>query len=342
MKIAVGSRPYDGPWGGGNRFVAALVEGLQAAGHAVVHDLEDRDIDIILLTDPRTRSPNVTFGAGAILRYLLAKNPRAIAVHRINECDERKGEPFINHRLKRANYAADVTVFVGEWLSRLPLWREILREPWFTVRNGADTRVFNPAGFRPWDGQGPLKLVTHHWGYHPMKGFDVYRKLDEMMGQPEWRERIAFSYVGNLPKGFAFQNARYVAPLDGAPLAAELASHHAYVTGSINEPGGNHQNEGALCGLPLIYRDSGCMPEYCVGFGVPYQGPDDVAAALETLLANYPAFAKHMPAYPHTAQKMVADWLALFETLLKERENILTRRDLMRDPLALLTNQWPL
>ena len=70
MKVAVGSRPFDGAWGGGNRFAAALCEALTDRGHAVVHDLSDRDIDIVLLTDPRTRSPNVCFGAGAIFRYL--------------------------------------------------------------------------------------------------------------------------------------------------------------------------------------------------------------------------------------------------------------------------------
>ena len=99
MKVAIGMRPYVGAWGGGNRFVAALTEALAASGHTVVHMLDDADIDIILLIDCRTRSPNVSFGAGAILRYLAVRNPAALAVHRVNECDERKGERFINHKL---------------------------------------------------------------------------------------------------------------------------------------------------------------------------------------------------------------------------------------------------
>ena len=178
VKVAIGSKPYDGPWGGGNRFVSALCEALAERGHEVVHELDDADIDFILMIDPRVRSPNVCFGAGAILRYLAFRNPNAIVIHRINECDERKNEPFINHKLVRANYVADATVFVGEWLTRLPVWRQHLRSPWFVMRNGADTRIFNAAGYRPWTGEGPLKLVTHHWGYHPMKGFDVYAALD--------------------------------------------------------------------------------------------------------------------------------------------------------------------
>jgi hypothetical protein len=342
MKVAISQRPYDGPWGGGNRFVAALSEALAARGHNVVYALSDRDIDIILLTDPRPRSPNVCFAAGAILRHLAFRNANALVVHRINECDERKGERFINHKLVRANYAADATVFVGEWLTRLPVWREHLRSPWFIIRNGADARLFNRSHFKPWTGDGPLRLVTHHWGYHSMKGFDVYSALDRMLANPAWHERIAFTYVGNLPKGFSFANARYVPPLNGAALAAELSSHHAYVTASINEPGGNHQNEGALCGLPLLYRGSGCMPEYCAGFGVEFSGPADLATALNRVIANYPILVAKMASYPHTAERMTREWIALFEALLPERANLVSRRRLWRDPWTALANQLPI
>lgn len=343
MKIAIGMRPYDGPWGGGNRFVAALTEGLAASGHAVVHTLEAPDIDAILLVDPRTRSPNVTFGAGAILRYLSFTNPRAVVLHRINECDERKGEAFINARLVRANYCADWTVFVGEWLSRLTVWQKHLHTPWRTIHNGADIRVFNRDGFVPWHGEGPLRLVTHHWGFHRMKGFDVYEAIDHALDDPDFAARFAFTYVGNLPKGFTFRNARYVAPLNGAALASELRSHHAYVTGSINEPGGNHQNEGALCGLPLLYRESGCMPEYCAGFGLGYGGPRDISATMETLATRYRDLASRMPSYPHTAEKMVGEWIDLFEHVVTSREETLRqRRHLLRDPAVWVRNMVPL
>ena len=339
MKVAIGSTAYHGPWGGGNRFVVALGAALAERGHAVVHELADHDVDVILMIDPRLRSPNVCFGPGAILRYLALRNPKAVVVHRINECDERKGEAFINNKLVRANYVADATVFVGEWLTQLSVWSAHLRSPWFVIRNGADARVFNRRDFRPWTGEGPLRLVTHHWGYHPMKGFDVYAALDRMMGEPAWRGRLAFTYVGNLPKGFAFGNARYVAPLDGEALAAELQSHHAYVTASMNEPGGNHQNEGALCGLPLLYRESGCMPEYCAGFGVSFAGLADLAQALTRLIAGYADLVARMPSYPHTAERMTREWIALFDALLEERAALVARRKLWRDPWTALLNQ---
>ncbi len=341
MKIAIGMRPYSGPWGGGNRFVAALCEALRRAGHTVVHELADDDIDFLLMTDPRLRSPNVTFSAGAILRYLTFRNPNALAIHRINECDERKNEAFINHKLVRANYVADVTVFVGEWLSLLPVWQRHLRQPWFVVRNGADERMFNPSGFTPWQGKGQLRLVTHHWGYHEYKGFDIYRQLDDMLADPAWRNRIEFTYVGNLPAGFAFKHARHLKPLDGVDLARELQAHHAYVTGSIGEPGGNHQNEGALCGLPLLYRESGCLPEYCEGFGISFANSEEFPPALERLIKNYHDLVVQMTSYPHTATRMARSWLDLFHSLDLERAEIVGARRLWRSPTKALRSMWP-
>lgn len=338
--IAIGYRPQTGPWGGGNRAIALLAESLTAHGFTVCFDLDRPDIDLILMTDPRTRSPNVTFGAGAILRYLLTRNPRAVVIHRINECDERKGEAFINAKLVRANYAADFTVFVGRWLVDLPVWRRSLHTPWRVVRNGADTRLFNPVGLVPWDREQAFKLVTHHWGYHPMKGFDIYAQLDAMLAAPKWKGRLAFTYVGNVPRGFSFKNARHITPLDGADLAAELRQHHAYVTASQNEPGGNHQNEGALCGLPLLYRRSGCLPEYCDGFGVPFDA-ENFEDAVGRLREDYEMYAARMSAYPHTADHMTQEWLSLFRELLLQRDELVSRRRLFRSPTSLLAAQWP-
>jgi hypothetical protein len=340
LKVAIGSKPHDGPWGGGNRFVMSLSTALTARGHQVVHDLGAPDIDIILIVDPRFRVPHVSFGAGAALRYVLFRNPNAIVVHRINECDERKGEPFINHKLVRANYIADATVFVGEWLTRLPIWQKHLRAPWWVIQNGGDTKTFNAEGFAPWRGTGPIRFVTHHWGYHPMKGFDVYAALDQMMSDPQWKAKVDFTYIGQLPSGFKFRNARYVKPLNGKALADELRSHHAYLTGSQNEPGGNHQVEGALCGLPLLYRQSGCMPEYCEGFGVPYAGVNDLPAAIDQLRADYPALVSKMSAYPNTSERAMKEWIDLFERLNAERNEIVARRRLSRSLPSLLATQF--
>lgn len=341
MKIAIGFKTKAGPWGGGNRFVKALREAMIFAGHTVIETLESPDVDLILIMDPRWRHSNVTFTSGTVLRYLAQRNPRAIVVHRINECDERKGSRSMNYKLRVANYCADHTVFVSSWLQNLNLRDKTSSASSSVITNGADTRIFNAEGYRPWAGEGPLKLVTHHWGNSWMKGFDIYSQLDGMLAMPRWRNRIEFTYVGNLPKNFRFRHARYIHPLDGKELADELRRHHGYVTASINEPGGNHQNEGALCGLPLLYLGSGCLPEYCAGYGIEFSA-GEFEPALVQYIDAYHSLQPRMINYPHTDVRTTQAYLALFEQLLSQREQIVQSRRLWRSPWYLIRNQLPM
>lgn len=338
MKVAIGHIVQHGPFGGGNRFVVSLAQALEAAGHTVRYDVDDDALDLILMTDPRPRSPNVPFAAGAILRYLVRRNPRALVVHRINECDERKGTKWMNRRLRTANYAADATVFIASWLRDLAVWRGESEAS--VILNGADTSVFHDRGQQPWTGEGALRLVTHHWGGNRMKGFDVYEAIDRMMGEPAWQGRIDFTYVGNLPPGARFANARHIPPLDGDALADELRRHHAYVTASVNEPAGMHHIEGALCGLPLLYRDSGAFPEYCGPWGIAFT-PGTFEAGLARLMEEYGELRSRLSDYPHTAARMCAAYVALFEGLVARRDEVLARRRLWRAPLTFAANQIP-
>lgn len=339
MKIAFNQKLQKGPWGGGNRFLDALLTALKRRGDQIVFDLMEDNIDVIVVLDPRHRNPAVTFTPGAVLRYLLRRNPEAVVVHRINECDERKGTHTMNWRLRLANYCADATVFIGTWLCTLDVWRRESEDR--IILNGADPIVFNDRGHRPWDGIGPLRLVTHHWGGHRLKGFDVFERLDAMIGSTDWRDRLELTYIGNLPTASTLPNTRIVGPLDGVELAEAIRANHAYVTASVNEPAGMHHIEGALCGLPLLFRQSGALPEYCAGFGEPFNGPGDVEAALISLMARYDGYRANLAAYPHTAESMCAGYIGLFDELVRRRSELRECRRLFRDPLALALNQVP-
>jgi len=334
VKVAINYEVQDGPWGGGNRFVANLIRALTARGDSVTACLDDTDIDIVLIIDPRRRNPAVTFSVGAILSYLTRRNPNAIVIHRINECDERKGTRGMNRRLKWANYVADHTVFVAAWMRRdIAVWDGKDDGNSSIILNGADPHTFHSGGHEPWSGAGKLRLVTHHWGGNWMKGFDVYQRIDAMLAEPAWRDRIDFTYIGNLPRGFKFRNAGYRKPLDGTALADALRAHHVYVTASINEPGSNHQNEGALCGLPVLYRESGALPEYCTGYGVSFV-PETFEAALTKMIDKYRDYQPMMSGYPHVAARTVNAYIDLFDSLLTRREAIVGQRHLWRKPVA--------
>ncbi len=340
MKVAIGYHIQLGPWGGGNAFARSLRDALVARGDQVVSTLNEPDIDLILLTDPRGRSPQSSFNAGTVLRYLLTTNANTVVVHRVNECDERKGTRNVNRLLRRANYVADHTVFIATWLKGLDVWRDESTSS--IILNGADANIFDDTCYRSWGGDEPLRLVTHHWGGNKLKGADVYEALDCMLSEPEWRGRIEFSYVGNIPVGMVLRNTRYVAPLSGMALAREISSHHIYVTGSINEPAGMHHIEGALCGLPLLYRNSGALPEYCSGYGIGFDDVDGFKNALERITQEYSRYREAMSSYKNTARRMCGSYLSLFDDLMANRKAIVTRRRLWRDPWLVARNQVPL
>ena len=337
MKIAIGYKIVNGPWGGGNRFAADLKDALVSFGHSVKFDLKDKDIDIILLTDPRALSPSVSFSYGAILRYLLFTNSKSIVVHRINECDERKNTNHMNKALLRANWCADHTVFVGTWLTKLSSWENHFNDNYSVILNGSNKEIFNNSNRLKWNKTEPLKLVTHHWGGNLMKGFDVYSKIDQMLETDKWKKLIEFTYIGNLPKGFNFKNVNYIKPINGQNLANEIKKSHVYVTASINEPGGNHQNEAGLCGLPILYRNSGCLPEYCDGFGIQFD-KDDFEGSLIKMINNYNFYFKKIKTYPHSSDKTSHSYIQLFENLLLNRKKYTSNKKLWNSPIKLLNN----
>ncbi len=119
MKVSIGTNVKDGPWGGGNLFAINLTNYLNENNHEVVYNLDDNDIDIILLTEPRKTSESSAFTHLDVNNYLKFKNPNSIVIHRINECDERKNTDYVNKYLISVNKSADYTVFVSTWLMKL-------------------------------------------------------------------------------------------------------------------------------------------------------------------------------------------------------------------------------
>jgi len=295
-----------------------------------------------MIMDPRTNHQNLSFSIRDIIKYVRNVNPNTVIIHRINECDERKNTKHMNRKLRAANYIADSTVYVGSWLKDLNLRHPNSRKDFDSViLNGSDATIYNSEKFIPWAGNGPIKLVTHHWSSNLMKGWDVYLKLDSLLSQDYWKQRFTFTYIGKLPKRVTLKNSIHVLPLGGVNLVKKISSHHGYITASINEPGGNHQNEGALCGLPLLYRDSGCMPEYCNGFGVSFN-ESNLEDKLIEFHKSYNLLVNLMPNYPHTASIMSAQYLEHFNLLIRNRNKIVSERNFKKDLISFYRLRFPI
>lgn len=317
LKVSIGSRIIPGPWGGGNLFVKNLTQYLLTNGHEVIYDLTDPYIDLILLTDPRSRKESSSsFSHLEIIDYKKYINPRVRVVQRINECDERKGTNFINKFYLDASSCADHVVFVSSWLRNIYLDLGMEKSKTSVILAGANSKIFNPQNSKNWDGKEKIKLVTHHWSNHVNKGFPEYRLIDEMINTETWKNRLEFTYIGNMNNKYVFKNTKILEPLDGLSLASEIKNHHIYITASINEPSGNHHIEAAQCGLPILYKQSGGIPEYCEDFGVPFV--NDLESKLNQIIENYSSLRDKMNSYSLNSEIMSHQFLNLFEKLTDE------------------------
>lgn len=337
MKISLGMNLQSGPWGGGNQFGLTLAKFLERRGLSVSFDLRDHHLDMILLAEPRAALKISAYTDREIFEYLRRVNPRAIVMHRVNECDERKQTTGLNKRLISANRCADATVFVSAWLKELLLGQGMPSRSCHVILNGSDRSIFHARGYCRWDRSGPLRIVTHHWGGGWLKGFDIYERVDRLLLSERFRGKLGFTFIGNVPEGFRFVNATYVPPLHGDTLASEIRGHHVYLTASQNEPGGHHQNEGANCGLPVLYRESGSLPEYCGGFGVAFTD-GNIEDKLEEMMASYEVWADRMKGYPHTSERTNEQYYNLFIELLDQREDIVRQRKWWRWPVWALAS----
>jgi glycosyltransferase involved in cell wall biosynthesis len=310
--VAFNMRPLREPWGGGNWWLAQVTRDLRDAGYRVRFDLR-RAPSRVVLVDPRVGG-NVRFGPDEIEAFK-AQQQGARCLHRINECDLRKGTNEIDALLANANRVADHTVFISEWL------RDHHAERWFdpgrphsVVLNGADPAVFNPGGGARLEPGRPLRRVTHHWSDNQMKGFDVYQEVDRLIASGELRD-VELWVIGRWPRSCEWTAARTFPPTTGRELADLLRQCHVYLTASRFEPGGMHHVEGAQCGLPVLYHeDGGGIVEMASRYGIGFR--DDVGGAIVEVRARYAELRERVLEFAPSGDAMCTAYRGLIDALL--------------------------
>jgi glycosyltransferase involved in cell wall biosynthesis len=288
---------------------------LTGRGYEVVFDLK-RFVDAIVLVDPRVGGM-VRFGPEDI-KACKAKWPQVLCLHRINECDARKGTDVMDELLAGANKVADFTVFVSDWLRQYHVarWFDASR-PHAVIANGADPAVFHPIGAERFGPGKPFRLVTHHWSDNWMKGFDVYREVDDLIASGKLPETELW-VIGRWPKELRWKTARTHGPVHGPELGALLRRCHAYLTASRWEPGPMHPIEGAQCGLPVVYHEEGGgVIELARRYGVPFH--DDVRGAILEARARYEELRSSVLHSAPSGDQMCLEYGRVLCPLLAER-----------------------
>jgi len=268
LKISINSKKIETAYGGGNQAANALEDHLIKMGHKIYRKLIPH-LDIILIFSSKNDYSITSYNYEDIADYIY-EYPNTLVIQRVNSCDEQRGSDLgINSSMVKYNSLADYTIFISKFVKEIfKKYGMKVDQNSKIVLNGGDTNIFYPNELE--NNNNKIKIITHHWSSNYMKGFDIYERLDQLLNTKPFNDLFEFTYIGNIPLGLNFKNTNIIKPMNGITLANKLREHDIYVTGARNEAAGMHHIEGMLCGLPVLFLNSGALPEYCKHFGVEY------------------------------------------------------------------------
>lgn len=243
-KLLMNRRPVHGPYGGGNKFVKAICDYAPQYGYEVVHRFEP-NLKAILVVDPRYDELGIS--VREIANYK-AKFPSTKVVHRVNECDKRKGTDGVDRLLIETSKISDTSQFISEWI------RDYFQEwhaPKGVIYSGAGKDIFKRSENKIENGK--VNIVVSHWSDNIMKNKFTH-SLDEWVGDNS--DTYTFTYIGRAPKGL--KNTNIIAPMWGKSFGEELGKYDVVVNSSLWDPCPNSLIESVACGLPVfVYKDGG-------------------------------------------------------------------------------------
>jgi len=319
LKIFINTEIIEGSWGGGNQAIKIISEHLLSLNHEVTFRLKGK-VDLIFMVKPTGPFKFRSYSIEEIRRYIVI-HPDSILVHRVNTSGEfHRGKGNETDVISEANKFADYTVFISDYLRDLYIHNKgfMKERPHCVILNGADDRIFYPNGRAEFRREKKLRIVTHHWSDNYMKGFDIYERLDLLLETKPFKDLFEFTIIGRIPKGLKFKNTRICPLLYGSELSEALKQNHIYITASRNEGAGMHHIEGMLCGLPVLFINSGALPEYCSPYGIEFNLINFEEKLLE-MKELYPILREKVLDCKITGRKMASHYSVLFEKLKANR-----------------------
>ena len=153
MKVYINRKPVSGPWGGGNKIVAALSIRLQESGHEVVHQLCE-NIDIIFCFDPRPN--NIGEWYQDFWDYKQAFGCKII--QRVGDLGTH-GKPELTSLLKQCIGYSDFLIFPSRWAKDFLLSDEYSNAK---IIDNAPKKIFYK-NRKEETNIDKINIITHHW-----------------------------------------------------------------------------------------------------------------------------------------------------------------------------------
>lgn len=303
MKYYFNRRPVAGPWGGGSKVLSSIIEECTSRGHEVFFEEEvnlNIDFDIIFCMDPR---PNNFTGFIDLLnkkRFL----PKCKLIQRIGDLGTH-GKPDLFELVKIASCHSDVLVFPSNWAKN---YLNSQNKNCYVIPNAPlQDFIIETNTIKNYD---TLKIVSHHWSNNSMKGFEIYKSLDNYCDGTKSK----FTFIGRKPEDVYLKN--YILPQDILGLKEEIPKHNVYITASKQEAGANHVLEAMALGLPVLYHeDGGSINEYCKDFGLSYNSFESLIDILKNGKDELKKISEKI-SYKRNSKDMAREYVNLFEECL--------------------------
>lgn len=260
MKINIPYQPYpkEMSWGGGNASYYRLIEKLK----------EDNVVSIIGSdTNPDVVYSHDMTGLSTTLSFIRDQNQRIVI--RINDLGTHSKKHNQELIYRSNKYKNAIYIVPSIWAKEYIISKGLL--------TGKDIRVIENAADDSLFPIRKLKIVTHHWSNNPLKGEDIYSKLEEEND----KLNIIFTYIGR-PCFIPSKTTTVIEPPKSKQeLYHLLIQNDWYITASRLEAGANHILEAMNCRLPILYHtEGGSIPEYVGKKGIPYSSFDELRSIL--------------------------------------------------------------
>lgn len=307
MRVCLGMKPTKNiSAGGGVKFAIDLEKYLTKKGVKIEYFLDYNDPpDILFMFDFKKYKDDRLDKYIDIndVKRLKSLGVKTKILHRINDTGLHRGglDTYVKNISELANLS-DAIVYVSNF-TKNHFSEHIKNGNCKVILNGVDKMIFNTQylndfiTLRKRDifnnescfSNDNIKIITHHFSTNKLKGWDIYEKLDSLVGLVE---DIEFTFVGNIPNDITLKNTNVISPKSGKDLADIIKNHDIYLTASRYEACGMHYLEGVSCGLPLLYHKDGGGALDLNEYGRCFYDIDSLIMELYLLKSDYYDFVE--------------------------------------------------